>query len=1222
MISCSIRRTSFAAAVLICFALLAHAQGTSGNISGHVLDPSGAVIPGAKVTITHVQTSRGWTVTSNSVGFFVQPSLPIGEYKLTIEAAGMKRWEGAVQVQAGQISVIKAELAVGAAVSEITVAEAITPVTVTENATLGAVLERSRIEQLPINGRFLTTLVDVTTPGVDSGRVFGLRATAFEYIQDGAVLKNRDTGGHTGRPPGIDTVAEFKVETNNSSAKLNRPASTLIVTRSGTNDFHGSLFETARNSAIGVARRRQDFYTKPPQLARNEFGGSVGGPIYVPKLYKGRNRTFFFFSYEGYRLRQGSTSSTTVPTMAMREGDFSGLIDSLGRRTTLYDPWTTTSAWGRVPFADNRIPISRRSPLATYLYSVTPAPTHPERNPLVAANFFGPAPNRRDDNTLTARIDHRLSDRDQVFFRYSGGDSNRKYKSSSAPAVTLDGATNVTLTGTTMQNGVLSWTRTVSPTLFSETLVTISKEIYDVSTGTYSLNHADRLGLPNPFHETGFPSINGTGFGMTYVQADTRRNNRTLVSTLDQSFTMVRGRHEMIFGGKFRNERLHVLPDQQFVAGNHTFSSGATGLYDPTSGSSYSAVPRTGHDSANLFLGVAGNYSAQFVQKWYRFRDREVAWFLQDNFKLTSRFTLNMGLRWEIHPAFHEANNLFTGFDPKSKSIVNGRSLEDLYKLGATTPEIVSNFSRIGVKFVTPDQVGLPSGLLYSNYWDFGPRAGFAYRLSSGKRSTVLRGGYALFTFPNPLRNFNARTRSNPPFNANFSRSITSAAQSPDGKPNWGLRSVPTVIAGVNSRDVIDPTRPGGVTRGGFRTTYFDPDQPSTLSHQWNLTFERELMDQTVVRIGYVGNHASRLEQFYTYNDAPNAYIWYTITGRPLPTGEYSNVARRGFDQVSYGGIESYQKTGWSNFNGAQVEVQRRYKKGYAFQFFYVLSNAFRVAGDGWRDDIMQDPNMYLPGAVPADFDARNRFLYYRRDTGVPQHRLRWNWLVDLPLGRGKLLGGNAGRWLERLIGGWQVAGFGTYRSNYWSLPTGNWGTAGNIEIYGKRYPIEDCRSGQCIPGYLYYNGYIPATRINSYAANGKPNGVMGVPDHYRPAHQPLIPIPAGGGTPGDPLAPFYDSNTTWVPLANGTLQRVALNDNLHPWRNQFRPGPWSFGMDASVFKTVRITERVLLRFNADFFGVLNNPGTPQPNNSTGIISMQNSANSPRELQLTLRLTW
>jgi hypothetical protein len=310
-------------------------QTGTGTIQGTVRDPSGAVIPEAKVRLTHQTTSRQWEVTTNSVGFFVQPSLMLGDYKVVVEAAGMKRWEGAVQLQAGQVAVVNPEMSVGATATEITVAGEISAVLVTENATLGQVLERSRIEQLPINGRFLTTLVDVTTPGVDSGRVFGLRETAFEYIQDGAVLKNRDTGGHTGRPPGLDTIAEFKVETNNSSAKMNRPASTVIVTRSGTNEVHGAVFETHRNSGLGVARRRQDYYAKPPQLVRNEAGASLGGPVWLPRLYNGRNRTFFFAAYEFYRLRQGATSSTTVPTLEMREGDFSGLVDGLGRRYTL-----------------------------------------------------------------------------------------------------------------------------------------------------------------------------------------------------------------------------------------------------------------------------------------------------------------------------------------------------------------------------------------------------------------------------------------------------------------------------------------------------------------------------------------------------------------------------------------------------------------------------------------------------------------------------------------------------------------------------------------------------------------------------------------------------------------------------------------------------------------------------------------------------------------------
>jgi hypothetical protein len=601
---------------------------------------------------------------------------------------------------------------------------------------------------------------------------------------------------------------------------------------------------------------------------------------------------------------------------------------------------------------------------------------------------------------------------------------------------------------------------------------------------------------------------------------------------------------------------------------------------------------------------------------------REFALYFQDNFKVNSRLTLNYGLRWEFYPAIREGNNVLTGFDMNSRSIINGVPLDKMYELGVTSPTIVENFTRIGVKFITPDQAGLPDTMMYSNKRDFGPRGGFAYRLSTGARSTVLRGGYALYGFPIPLRTFNARMRSNAPTNARFTQSYTSSAQSPDGLPNYAMRSVPTVIAGVNSKDVLDITQPGGVSRGSFRTSFFDPNQPTTRAHEWNLTLEREIYDNTVVRAGYVGTHGARLEQFYTFNEQPNSYVWFVNTGMPLPTGEFSGVARRNFDQVSYGDIEEYRKTGWSNFNGVQFEIQRRYSKGYGYQLFYVMSNAFRAGGNGWSEDFVQEPNMFLNGSVPADLEGRNRLLNYRRDTEIPKHRMHWNWIADLPFGRGKWIGKNAGGVLDRFIGGWQIAGFGTVRSNYFSLSTNNWGTIGNVEVYGTKYPIEDCRSGQCIPGYLWHNGYIPANRINSYDAQGRPNGVMGVPDSYRPASTPIIPIPKDGGSPADPQFAFYDSNTVYVPLKNGSVQRVSMDTGLHPWRNQIATGPRSWGLDASLFKAVRITERVSARFNADFFNVLNTPGTPQPDSDSGLVSLQNSANDARQLQLTLRVTW
>jgi hypothetical protein len=376
--------------------------------------------------------------------------------------------------------------------------------------------------------------------------------------------------------------------------------------------------------------------------------------------------------------------------------------------------------------------------------------------------------------------------------------------------------------------------------------------------------------------------------------------------------------------------------------------------------------------------------------------------------------------------------------------------------------------------------------------------------------------------------------------------------------------------------------------------------------------------------VGYVGTHGSNLDQYVSYNNPPNAYVWYSSTGQPLPTGTYANTATRPFDKTTYGNVSAVSRVGWSNANCLQAEVERRYAHGAGFQVFYVMSNALRAGGSGdpAADYFLPNAAQFMPGAVPDDVNARMRLLWYGRDTDIPKHRIRWNWILDLPFGRKQKFGRNAGRLLDTLIGGWQIAGFGRANSRYWALPTSGWGALGKIEVYGTRYPIEDCRSGTCIQGYLWYNGYIPANRINSRDAQGRPNGVMGVPPDYKPAYLPVFPTPADGGSPTDPNRPYYETNTVWVPLKNGTLQRTSVDTGLHPWRNQYMPGPWNWSLDGSLFKRIAITERVAVRFNADFFNVLNMPGMPMPGSDTGIISLRNSVNAPRQLQLTLRLAW
>jgi hypothetical protein len=1136
----------------------------------------------------------------------------------------MQAWEGTFQLQVGQTAELSPVLSVGSLATQVSVVADAAPLVTTTDATLATALERTRIEQLPMNGRSIPNLVMADTPGLHGGVhganepiVYGLR-DSVALLQDGAVIVNRDVGNFGGRLPGVDSVEELRVETSLSSAKFNRPGSIILSTRSGTNQVHGSLFETARNSGVGVARARQDFYTKPPQLIRNEFGGSVGGPVYLPKVYNGKDRTFFFTTYELLRNVNSTTLSTTMPTMAMRGGDFSGLIDSVGRRITLYDPSTTDSkTWQRQPFTNNQIPMNRQSPLAKYLYSVMPKPTN-SANPMVDSNYFGLAPRRTKDYTSTTRVDHRLSDRDQIFGRFTFGDNNYYFNQFGVPS--LDLTMNYSYNLNREINGSGSWTHSFSPTFLSETLVTFAHNNMFVGPPAGTPNIANALGMPNPINNPwlAWQSTN-MGFGLNYMVQQMRQNFTNILSA-DQNFTRILGRHQIEFGMRLRHEYLDVLADQPFAQSN--FSTLATALFDPSSGSAYAATPQTGHAAASLFLGTATNYVATVNRSFYHMRDREYAAYIQDNWKVTPRLTLNIGLRYENLPAFTEKDNYRLSFDSKSKSMVLGQPLEELYRNKQTTPEVVAKFQALGVKFTSPADAGLPDSLVHGNPWNFLPRFGFAYRMGETATPFVVRGGYGLYHSQISLRTWNSAERAVPPLGYTVGYSVNDQATAPDRLPNYELRSVPLYIAGVNSRDVLN--KPDLVALSpGFGVAYADPHQPPPRAQEWNLSVERQIFPGTVAKIAYVGTHASNLQQDYQYNNAPSSYVWYARTGLAQPTGTYAATATRPFDQTTYGTIRQFMNTGYSNANAFQVELRRRSSRGYGYAFYYVMTNAFTVtdrSADGGNGSF-SSPWAYLPGAVPEDFDKLNRFLNYRRDTTLPKHQVRYNWVVDLPFGKGKMLGRNAGGFLDRLIGGWQVAGLGSYRSNYWSLPTDNWGAIGNVEVYGRKYPIQDCRSGTCIPGYLWWNGYIPANRINSHDAKGKPNGVMGVPQEYRPAITPLTPIPANGGSSADPNYVFYDTNNINFVLKNGSTVRTSVDNGLHPWRYQFMRGPGTFGLDASLFKSIVIKENLAIRFNADFFNVLNHPGLAQPAGN-GILSLQNSANSPRVLQFTLRLVW
>jgi hypothetical protein len=1231
------------ALLIAMFALTLTGQTGSGTVQGVVRDATSAVIAGASVTIVNTATAVKSSTTSNEAGFFAFPPVVPGSYEIKVESAGMQAWEGKFLLQVGQTAEISPVLRVGAVSTQVTVAGEAAPLVATTDATLSENLERTRIEQLPSDGRSIANLVMTATPGLYGGQDgninpinMGLR-DAVELYQDGAVIKNRDVGDWSGRLPGVDSIEELRVETSMSSAQFDRPGSVILSTKSGTNGVHGSLFETNRNSGVGVARRRQDYYTKPPHYVRNEFGGSVGGPVYIPKVYNGKNHTFFFISYEALRLVSASTYSTSMQTDAMRQGDYSGLVDSLGRLTTIYDPLSTGAAptWIRTPFPGNTIPVNRESPDAKYLFSIMPEPTFPNVNPNVASNWFGVSPSNTADYMITSRIDQRLSDRNQLFGRVSVGHDKVLNVSAGGPTTIppLSGPLNFVL-GTYHDVSVVgSWSHTFSPTFLSSTRVSWSHEFKFVGSPSDPNipNVATFLGVPNlgndPFNSY---STSGMGFGVNFLTQQVRYNT-TNILIVNEDLTRVVGRHQLQFGGQLHIEFLNALIDHNGTG--ITYDSQYTALFDPSSGSAYGAVPFTGFSGASFFLGYVGTYKDTVKRPAWDLRDKVFAGYFQDNWRVTPRLTLNLGLRYQNMPAESIAGNYAVGFDKNTDTMVLARPLADMYAANMTTPTTVAQLQAIGVKFESAKQAGLPAGLVYGNPWVFAPRLGFAYRVGDSSRPLMLRGGWGLFDSQAALRTWDNLTGSGIPYGYPVQYSVNNqalvgAVPVVDGLPNYELRSVPQFVAGVNTSNVLDNPAFVSLSPGCCALQYNDPHQPPTRDMQWNFSIGREIWSGIVARATYLGTHGWNLPQNVNFNAAPNDYVWYTATGLPKATGKYASTGQNAYDTTTYGSITEYKRRGYSNANGASLELERRYSRGIGFQLAYTMTNAFTestLVGNGGGSSVAPVAD-FLPGAIPTDFDARNRFLNYQRDTAIPHYQLKWNWVADLPFGRDHLLARNAGRFLNTLIGGWQVAGLGTYQSRYWSLPTNNFGPTSNIQIYGTKYPIQDCSSGGvCRPGYLYWNGYISPPLINRTNASGQCTGICGIPSNYTPSNLPLIPygsttLPANAPANTN-ISQYWETQTVWVPLKDGSVVRTTMNTNLPWWMNQSVAAPWAFGLSASLFKTFSLTERARLRFNADFFQVLNNPGLPTPG-TNGILSTQNSNNSPRDLQLTLRLTW
>jgi hypothetical protein len=779
------------------------------------------------------------------------------------------------------------------------VAADLVQLTTTDNGTIASTLESSRLNQLPMNGRQLLTLTGETTPGLDSTgtRANGLMAEALEYVADGVPMSDRQFGG-SGKTlaelPDPDTIQEVRVETTNTSAQYSEPATAIITTKSGTNSLHGSAFETMRNNAVGIARNRSNPSSfAAPHLVRNEFGASAGGPVILPHVYHGKDKTFWFFAYEKYSLASSSSEEVSVPTLAMRGGNFSGLTNSGGVAQFLMDPATVTNSasclnpatgtsaanpYCRTQFdyngVLNAINPGRISPTSKTIYDITALPGTPD-NPTTTNNLAAPDLNNEFVPQYSFRFDHEFNETNRGYLRFTSSIQTqltlRNYPFNSPGTVAADGfpadASGETYIPSATFAGSIGYTHVFSPTFFAETIV--SQQWFgqhNYAGGTPFADFETKLGLPNNFGEGGFPNY-GANLICPYGGTQFIYGLTQIVDTADENLTKTIGKNQMQFGGRYRHERFGDLPDE--LSDTVTFGLGsspsagvgqATALYNPASGATYGTFSNTGYPDGDQFLGAASSFAVNEEPPYAHYHDMEFDAYFQENYHWSRSLTVNVGLRYEAHPAPWTKFGAMESFDLKNDAMVLAVPPATLISEGYTTQTIITNIMNLGGVIETSQQAGMPPTTLIENkMFNVSPRLGLAWQPFGGKYGTVVRGAYGRYIYPIPTRSTLKNIQQNSPFTATYSTNYDSSSQSPDGLPNYLVRAQPSVT-GVNTTNVVNSATTTSLPPG-IALFSINPDQPPDFVTQTNFTIEQALKGNSALRLTWLWSHGTNLDQ-------------------------------------------------------------------------------------------------------------------------------------------------------------------------------------------------------------------------------------------------------------------------------------------------------------------------------------------------------------------------
>jgi len=978
-------------------------QTTSGSVTGTVIDPNGAVVPGARIVAKHLQQGTSREVISTQAGLYLFPSLPVGPYSITVEHPGFKNLvRTGIDVRIGSRSTVDLKLELGEA-KQIVEVTAAAPLLETTTAQRGTNLLPQFLDKLPLYSSGVRNAESFVgyMPGVNSGAsetsISGSGGRAKEILIDGGSTVSPESGGMAMQNIGAEAYTEFKLITASYSAELGRFGGGVETfnTKSGSNEIHGAgfwslrrqIFDAAGWASNSVVGREPGYRAK---VRYNEAGAAIGGPVFLPKVYDGRNRTFFHFTYSrDLRPSSYSFGTVSVPTAKQKQGDFSetGLLP-------LYDPNTTATVNGvsvRTPFAGNIIPKARWSKVSTNLVPYIPDPTGAG----LTSNYMHANTSKFSNDIWSIKADQVISNAHRVAFFF------QNYTDSTAAVSTFDGPLATSITSYNRPQKLrLNHDWIVRPNLLVHTLFSYNA---DRSTWNDPLQHgfASKIGMPNQGGDsdaTPRVSIGGnlgyTGWGSSDGKVNNGHQfNKTF--QIGQTLSWLKGKHEIKAGWDVRRLRTTAY-DKANTQGTFSFSSNMTA--DPTN------LTKTGNGFASLLLGVPSSASqAALPISGANIRYGYHAGFVQDNWRITSRLTVELGLRYEVPRGFHYANGNYTAMDINKPNPAAGNRPGALIFAG-------SGPGRENKTYLYP-----------TDFSNVGPRLGFAYRIAE---KTVLRGGWGIF--------YQALGNGGCGCTQGFNYTATVSGDGINPFINWD-GGVP-FPANYKAPPIIDPS----YSNGGDAYILSDTYGKSARVYTWSASLQHEVKG-FLIEAAYVGNRGRGLNSSVELNQLPFSYLKLgslltkritdpavVAAGYTEPFAGFSTLwgsagtllqALKLYPQYRYADLinSGHGRTWYDSF---QFKVERRtgpltLMANYTFSkslSMMHLRQIFDQSSYGAQDSYnLSDSKSYSPMDQP--------------------HVVSILSVYELPVGKGKRFLSNSRSWLNYMIGNWSIAGAQKYNS-------------------------------------------------------------------------------------------------------------------------------------------------------------------------------------------------